>query len=147
MTSYTLSDFHLQQEHFASYIPLPFFSSRCTLALCYESLYTLRTTAFSTGHVLRWLHRLTLPGDLESLKIAADAPKAIIVINKCDHDCAGLEPLLEDTRGQLDTHFNGTPPLVVRISCRDADKSITQPLSKRRPLEIPIAVSLHRTRT
>lgn len=83
---------------------------------------------------------LTLSGDLESLKIATDAHRAIIVINKCDSARAELEPLLEDTRRQIDTFFKGESPPIVQISCRDAANARGD--STLRLSESPTAVSL-----
>lgn len=64
--------------------------------------------------------RLIVPGDLESLKIAAEAEQAIIVVNKCD-STRNLGPLLECTKIRLNNLFPGRPPPVVSISCQDAE--------------------------
>jgi len=87
---------------------------------------------------------MNFSGDLESLKIAATAQKAIIVINKCDDARAELESLLEDTRRQLDTLFNGDLPYIIQMSCQDAENPKSQPRSKLPPNENRTAVSLRR---
>jgi tRNA modification GTPase len=62
--------------------------------------------------------------DLESLSIAEEAERAIIVVNKCDFTrSAALGSLLEDTRIQICNRFPGRCPPIVFISCRDAEKT------------------------
>lgn len=67
---------------------------------------------------------LIVLGDLESIKIAAEAEQAIIVINKCDSTrSSDLNNLLECTKLELNKHFPEKYPPIVSISCRDAEKS------------------------
>jgi len=65
---------------------------------------------------------LIVLGDLESLKLAAEAERAVVVINKCDsaHD---LGDLIARTKARLDNLFPVISPPVVSISCRDAEKN------------------------
>ncbi|KAH8761411.1 tRNA modification GTPase-like protein mss1 [Hyaloscypha finlandica] len=60
--------------------------------------------------------------DLESLKIAAEAEQAIVVLNKCD-STRDLGTLLENTKTKMDNLLPGRSPPVVSISCRDAEQS------------------------
>jgi tRNA modification GTPase len=65
-----------------------------------------------------------VPGDLESLALAAEAEQAIIVVNKCDSTRSeALTSLLEGTEDRLKTLFPGKPPPMVSISCQDAETS------------------------
>jgi tRNA modification GTPase len=62
---------------------------------------------------------LIVPDDLESLKIAADADQAIMVINKCD-SAREIGNLLQCTKARLNNLFPGKSPPIISISCRDA---------------------------
>jgi tRNA modification GTPase len=64
---------------------------------------------------------LIVPGDLESLKLAAEAEQAIVVINKCD-STRDLGDLIDCTQSRLNDLFPGKSPPIVAISCRDADQ-------------------------
>jgi tRNA modification GTPase len=59
--------------------------------------------------------------DLESLSIAAQAERAIIVVNKCDSTrSVNLSKLLDDTRIHIGELFQGKCPPIVCISCQDS---------------------------
>ncbi|KAE9374269.1 P-loop containing nucleoside triphosphate hydrolase protein [Stipitochalara longipes BDJ] len=60
--------------------------------------------------------------DLESLKLAAEAERAIVVINKCD-STRDLGDLLDRTQHKLNDLFTSKPPPIVSISCRDVESS------------------------
>jgi tRNA modification GTPase len=79
----------------------------------------------SHKHIGRYVSdRHIVPGDLESLKLAAEAEQAIIVVNKSDSNRSeALTSLLEGTETRLNTLFPGKPPPIVSISCQDAETS------------------------
>jgi tRNA modification GTPase len=65
---------------------------------------------------------LIVLGDLESLKLAAEAGQAVVVINKCD-STRDLGNLIDCTQRRLKDLFPGKAPPIVAISCRDAESN------------------------